>query len=865
MPYTPSAREALLKWVNNGFPNVDVASTWADLADGIQLSQVLQDLDPQYDASDIDRDPPPSTPKWLVKKKNLQALHRSLFRYIHRECPDLDPLVRSADWRTLADDPSEESLVKLVSITVAVAFLGPEPAKYVSRLRESGQFDQNTQLEIQQIIMDKDKEVKEAAERADVEDALDQAMDARDVGLAFEEERATLLSQIEIAKKQHADTITRLEHLQDSYDSLRLEESKLQRELEVLRKVKQDGASDSQIIKSLEDKIAELDELISTQESQVEDDRIAKEKLRHQVATLTKQADRAQQLDDELSELRHRANELSRKANAAERLKQKLEQQQGLATEVQNLRFEKDQLLKKSQEHDRLVQKITALERTLAEVRSSHEQAEETVFLLNRQKQILEATILGEREEVTRLKDLRSHDEKFIKELQEQIGLSHTSGQSLEDELEGVPIKPAGLELEMSRLRAENALLRRSAETGETPQLRLELEDEQRKYTELQSKYTEIVERHSVAQDQISALVNDATGEGSVSFRDEALSLLPAVALNDEFYRSRAFNELRKQILQANLDLKNEQQRAADLDSQLADRDRDLLMVRSELSAAAKGGSEALEELKSTDQLISASLREELDLWRTRYKSLASELELSKSQVIEAFVAKDKFRKELDEITGVKGSTEDSNISEETIGQDVNKLSEKIEKLRERLKQRQEVSRPRTPVNGLGFSNIESSPDSSSWPSPIPLTSDPYGTGVPCSPLSDGSVSPKTVRSSGSVVRVDSPLARVLRTLSPPAISDKPTRQLEKSEQEKYELQRKLKAALATGGPSAAQKAATEQTIKNLQRENALIASAWYDLTSRLQSNHVVLQRRVEAPKSWLNKQRHLVNATPRR
>lgn len=50
-----------------------------------------------------------------------------------------------------------------------------------------------------------------------------------------------------------------------------------------------------------------------------------------------------------------------------------------------------------------------------------------------------------------------------------------------------------------------------------------------------------------------------------------------------------------------------------------------------------------------------------------------------------------------------------------------------------------------------------------------------------------------------------------------------------------------------------------EQIIKNLQRENAMIATAWYDLTSRLQSNHVVLQRK-DQPKSWLNKQRHMVN-----
>lgn len=53
--------------------------------------------------------------------------------------------------------------------------------------------------------------------------------------------------------------------------------------------------------------------------------------------------------------------------------------------------------------------------------------------------------------------------------------------------------------------------------------------------------------------------------------------------------------------------------------------------------------------------------------------------------------------------------------------------------------------------------------------------------------------------------------------------------------------------------------AAHEQIIKNLQRENAMISTAWYDLTSRLQSNHVVLQRK-DQPKSWLNKQRQLVN-----
>ncbi|KAI1471504.1 uncharacterized protein F4812DRAFT_181244 [Daldinia caldariorum] len=88
--------------------------------------------------------------------------------------------------------------------------------------------------------------------------------------------------------------------------------------------------------------------------------------------------------------------------------------------------------------------------------------------------------------------------------------------------------------------------------------------------------------------------------------------------------------------------------------------------------------------------------------------------------------------------------------------------------------------------------------------------------------------------------------------------------QYEQSDVKNRELERTLKAVRA-GSEAGVQKARTDQIIKNLQRENAMISTAWYDLTSRLQSTHVVLQRRQEVPRSWLNKQRQLVNATPRK
>ena len=47
------------------------------------------------------------------------------------------------------------------------------------------------------------------------------------------------------------------------------------------------------------------------------------------------------------------------------------------------------------------------------------------------------------------------------------------------------------------------------------------------------------------------------------------------------------------------------------------------------------------------------------------------------------------------------------------------------------------------------------------------------------------------------------------------------------------------------------------QEVENIQRENRLMATAWLDLSSRLQMNNVSLQRRGDAqPKSWLNRAR---------
>ncbi|KAG9662201.1 hypothetical protein KCU95_g19242, partial [Aureobasidium melanogenum] len=68
-----------------------------------------------------------------------------------------------------------------------------------------------------------------------------------------------------------------------------------------------------------------------------------------------------------------------------------------------------------------------------------------------------------------------------------------------------------------------------------------------------------------------------------------------------------------------------------------------------------------------------------------------------------------------------------------------------------------------------------------------------------------------------------------------------------------------LKKQVESGATTTAAGNVPSAEFAALQRENKLMTSAWFDLSSRLQSNTVMLGRRKESPKSFLGKQRQLV------
>ncbi|CAK7216828.1 hypothetical protein SBRCBS47491_002961 [Sporothrix bragantina] len=784
-PISRAGQAALLTWVNT-FSLDRRVDRLEDLADAHVFAQMLHDLDPEYDPDELEQNAGSSA--WLTNKRNIQSVFKALTKYIiHKDSSGtIDFLPRTIDVRAVSDNLNAEGIAQLVAIFTTAAMLGEHNTKYIPVMRKN--LTTAEQAEIMAILQRKDEERQRLADSSGVDASVDEANASLDPALVVEAQLATLASDYDRVTKKLADTNTRFEHLQISYEVIKEDLERKEKELDLERQ--KHGASESQLIRDLQEKIREQDDLISNQEGQAEDDRQTKQRLSQENSQLARKAALVEQLQDQVQELKHANDDLSKKANTVDRYKQKLEAQRGLEMRLEEALYEvgqnKEALKELEALHKRSHQQQATIERFREMVSGLEQQIEDNRI----QKTVLEADIYGAHAQLDNLKDQNQLSEARIGELEQQLlqgtgsalptspgGTVGGTAFNLEEELQNTDDPAHAYTVEISRLRAENNLLRSNVSVGsENDRLRADLETARSKEELARKKYNDIFEKHTLLEAQMQAL---ATGGGAGA--------------------GDVLVEAQRKLRDTTSELDRHKTVTRELESQVADKHREMLRLRADLGAVDKGSMDALEELKSTDTLISESLKKELESLRTDFRSLQMDNEQQQKHLIEALVSKEELRKTMGS-SAAAASLEDKNVSSSSAAaaaaaaapdqtavdaeDQLKKANEKNEKLRTAMKQLK--------------------------------------------------------------------------------------KQYDTIEQDRLELQKKLKTAETAGAAGgntgamaaayAAQRAASEQVIKNLQRENAMIATAWYDLTSRLQSNHVVLQRRQDAPKSWLNKQRQMVN-----
>ncbi|CAK7214947.1 hypothetical protein SEUCBS140593_002362 [Sporothrix eucalyptigena] len=777
-PISRAGQAALLTWVNT-FSLDRRVDRLEDLADGHVFAQMLHDLDPEYDPDELEQNAGSSS--WLTNKRNIQSVFKALTKYIiHKDSSGtIDFLPRTIDVRAVSDNLNAEGIAQLVAIFTTAAMLGEHNTKYIPLMRKN--LTTSEQAEIMAILQRKDEERQRLADSG-VDASVDEANASLDPALVVEAQLATLAADYDRVTKKLADTNTRFEHLQISYEVIKEDLERKEKELDLERQ--KHGSSESQLIRDLQEKIREQDDLISNQEGQAEDDRQTKQRLSQENAQLARKAALVEQLQDQVQELKHANDDLSKKANTVDRYKQKLEAQRGLEMRLEEALYEVGQNKEALKELDALQKRSNQQQTTIERFREMVSGLEQQIEDNRIQKGALEADIYGAHAQLENLKDQNQLSEARIGELEQQLlqgtgsALPTSPGGSaapfnLEEELQHTDDPTHAYTLEISRLRAENNLLRSNVSVGsENDRLRADLEIAKTKEELARKKYNVIFEKHTLLEAQMQALTSGGAADSPLL-------------------------EAQKKLRDTTSELDRHKTVTRELENQVADKHREMLRLRADLGAVGKGDADALEELKSTDTLISESLKKELESLRTDFRTLQMDNEQQQKHLIEALVSKEELRKTMGTGTAatVDDSTKDASAPTDPAPGDsddlLKKANEKNEKLRTAMKQLK--------------------------------------------------------------------------------------KQYDTIEQDRLELQKKLKTAEAAGpggaggntgamaAAYAAQRAQSEQVIKNLQRENAMIATAWYDLTSRLQSNHVVLQRRQDAPKSWLNKQRQMVNATPRK
>jgi protein HOOK3 len=202
--------------------------------------------------------------------------------------------------------------------------------------------------------------------------------------------------------------------------------------------------------------------------------------------------------------------------------------------------------------------------------------------------------------EIESLKATQAADEKFIQELQEQIKTSepepHSPGSptggrrnlTLEEELNQAPDPTPNYLLEISRLKAENQLLKSGSAGNTNATLRIDLEESERKCQRLAENLRKLTEQQAITQKQLEAVLETSSNEKYVSAVDEAMKQGPLKMLMVEFYRDNAIASTRDLARKATEELKATKAKLAETQMSLTAQYRDLLAAQADCTLFPK-------------------------------------------------------------------------------------------------------------------------------------------------------------------------------------------------------------------------------------------------------------------------------------
>lgn len=711
--FSHATQAALLRWINT-FDTRRKASTLADLQDGILLGQALEQmLAPEFQSSSLIQHP--STRD--ENRQNLEMVYRGLASFLRSDNPVLAP--SPSEFRAIAENPDDDAMCEFLSAFLAAACLGSLSRTHVPRVMA---LDKATQAEIAKIINHQTqlKNEREAAEDyASQSEMEDMDVYAQRDPVLLGEELDHLRDKYDILWKQNADLQSRIDKLLDTREAVLADLREAQDELSAQKRSRGNDASAA--IKGLQNEMREKVSEIDRLEDLLDKESKKATRFEKENETLRAKTERLKQLEDSLTVLEHDSRQYQQTIKGLENYKKKAQdltviQQRNRVLEDQIAQLEQD--LKELEDVKLLNKKLQKEIEEKANVLANNEQ--EIIFTIQ-SKGVLQEVNEDLRRRVEYLESRRQLDEGTIKELEEQLQLSDlpvpsnssprsTANFNLEHELETTSDPTLAFRVEISRLRAENNVLKSNlGVSSDNEKLREELEAATGKADVYRIQSIEALEKQAVAQEQLNAVINKMTGQELVRAVD-LLGIERLDSLQCGYFRDKAFVAIRTALLDAQRELESARARVQELERATADKDRELLRIKTDsklrirlkrfltlfkinpppVSALGQEQAAALGAIKATDELLSDSLTTELAATRRQLHQKTVEVNAIKEQLMATLLSKDKIRKDLDEAVAARLGQVISDEPAKGKKDDTDK-SEKIEKLREALRKKVEV------------------------------------------------------------------------------------------------------------------------------------------------------------------------------
>jgi len=289
------------------------------------------------------------------------------------------------------------------------------------------------------------------------------------------------------------------------------------------------------------------------------------------------------------------------------------------------------------------------------------------IFEIGSQKKMLDEEKAALQRSVTILEERRAHDEQFILNLQEEAmtKLSPIRGDTLADELQTTDHNTRQTNLEISRLKAENALLKGNTFAAqENSTLRAQLDEAEAYRKVIEAKYRDAFEKEAISQQQLRLMMNSV--DDNTKFVELAMSVGRLVLLTPEYYRQQAFLDLKNAHIRITEQLSVLQAKHDALEADYEGAKRELLSATSDCKSTLspllnfyaniflvhmieKDDVTQLEEFKATQESLSQSFENELAALKSKYNALEIDYNLQKSQLIESLLANNKLREALEQ------------------------------------------------------------------------------------------------------------------------------------------------------------------------------------------------------------------------